>query len=180
MKLANVFSTYRKFLPELWASVIYTTIRAKDGNVYAHSFLERQRNYTKQWIENPHKTPGHSNIRLRSQNLCSYCKTPITTSINSVGDHIVGRKMNELFWLVPCCNICNSSKGKLDLIEWWVGKKNHYFLRLDKDVISIFVRAKYRLLQKEGNLDQTVTDPYLVALNQVRNSWSDTIFGGET
>lgn len=164
-------TTYREILPEIWGCTLFDRFRNKQGVIYGESFLNKQRDYAKIWIADPKKTPGRSNIRLRSKNQCSYCKTPITAE-NGVGDHIVGKKMNELYWLVPCCKSCNSSKGKKDLIDWWVGFKKHNVIELGRDIVSIYVRAKYRLFENENILDDEVPECFVQALEQIKHHWS--------
>lgn len=167
-------NNYREILPEIWGCVLFDKIRNKQGEVYGKSFLNKQKKYAREWIINNNKTPGRSNIRLRSKNQCSYCQTEITAE-NGVGDHVVGRKMNQLYWLIPCCRSCNSSKGKKDLLDWWVNHKNNNITILSRDVISIFVRAKYRLMEDEGSLDESVPSCYEVALKQIKDNWDERI-----
>ena len=163
-------TTFREILPEIWGCVLFDRFRNSRNEVYGEKFLIKQKTYAKIWIADKTKTPGRSNIRLRSKNECSYCKVSIT-ALNGVGDHIVGKKMDELFWLVPCCKSCNSSKGKKDLVDWWVNFKGGNFNWLLRDVISIFIRAKYRLLEKENRLDDVCPKEYHLALNQIKDSW---------
>ena len=162
---------FNDFLPELWGSVLFDKIRNNKGVVYGNSFLVKHLEYAKVWIKNDLKNPGKSNVRLRSKNKCVYCNIPIEEE-NGVGDHVVSGFIDRgIIWTVPCDKKCNSSKGKKDLIEWWCGYKNRNIVELSRDVISIFVRAKYRHLQNEKKLQEFVPEIYHTALQQIKNNW---------
>lgn len=169
---------FRCFLPELWSWVLYYKIRDNNGNIYGISFLDKHKKDSIKWIES---TPGRANTRLRIKNNCVYCQKP-NLPINGIGDHIVSEfEDKNIIWTVPCCKNCNSSKGKKDLIDWWLGlkftsctpKKMAYwsddFINLDRDVISIFVRAKYRHQKNKGELDDVIPNNYLKILNQIKH-----------
>ncbi len=164
-------TTYREFLPELWACFLFDSMRSKDGNVYGESFLTKQRDYSKIWINDLKKLPGRANIRLRSNNECVYCKTELDKN-NGYGDHVVaGFEDRGIVWTVPCDRSCNASKGKKDLIVWWCEFKGNSITDLNRDVISIFVRAKYRHLNNIGKLDDIIPEIYHTALEQIKNNW---------
>ena len=163
--------TYEEFLPELWGCCLFDSMRTKEGKVYGEGFLNKQLDYSKIWIRDIKKIPSRANCRLRNKNVCVYCKNVIT-EINGVGDHVVAEFIDRsIIWTVPCDRNCNSSKGKKDLIEWWCGDKGKNILELSRDVISIFVRAKFRHLQNENKLKEFVPEIYLTALQQVKDHW---------
>jgi hypothetical protein len=165
-------TTYREFLSELWACSLFDSMRSKDGNIYGENFLNKQRDYAKNWISNPKKLPGRANIRLRSKNKCVYCKNELTEN-NGYGDHVEsGFEDRGILWTVPCERSCNSSKGKKDLIVWWCEFKGNSIIDLSRDVISIFVRAKYRHLENIGELNNEIPEIYYTALEQIKNNWS--------
>lgn len=161
---------YENMLPEIWASTIYNTVRKKSGELYGLGFLQMKRNYAKQWINNPDKLPGESILRLRKINQCVYCDNDLKF-IGGVGDHAVGREMDSALWMLPCCTKCNSSKGKKDLIDWWVSHKGYDITDLKRDVLSIFVRAKFRILLKHNLLCSRPIESYYVALKQIQSKW---------
>ena len=166
-------NTYREILPDIWACTLFDNFRNKNGVVYGVGFLKKQKDYAEIWIGDEEKIPGRSNIRLRSKNECVYCKILITAQ-NGVGDHTVSEfERKNVLWTVPCCKSCNSSKNNKDLIEWWCGFKKRNIVNLGRDVMSIFVRAKYRLLKKENKLDDIVPEIYLIALEQIKKHWSE-------
>jgi len=164
---------FRDVLPELWSCYLFNEIRNKDGYVYGQSFLNKNREYSKKWIEN--KKPKKSSIRLWSKNKCVFCNIPLFFKI-SVGDHSVGKGLDELCWALPCCKKCNSSKGTTkinrDLITWWIEKKQKNIIQLNRDVLSIFLRARWRLLQIDDNLDIDAPYQYNIAINQLKNAWT--------
>jgi len=160
--------TFREFLPELWASKIFDYSRQKNGSVYGVGYFWKQMIDAKKWISI--SNPKKSHLRLHKKNECSYCNEKITAE-GGDGDHVVGRDMDDIHWLVPCCKQCNSSKGKKDLIEWWVDFKGKNILDLDKDVLSVYVRGKYRLFDREGKLDEECPEYFELALQQIKNNW---------
>ena len=76
-----------------------------------------------------------------------------------------------ILWTVPCDKRCNSSKGKKDLIDWWVNHKGYNFTLLSTSVSSIFCRAKYRHMNNNSCLFDEVPNVYLTALQQVKDNW---------
>ncbi len=165
-------SKYKDLLHIFWAGILYHQIKDKDGNFYGIRFFRKHRDYAEKWI---HETePTDSIIKLFARKKCVYCGIDLKFT-GSIGDHIVGKKLNGAQWRVPCCTACNSSKGNLDLIDWWVGKKNKDVLDIDKHVWAIYVRAKILLLKQENNYDQICSNPFLVAFDdlEVRASISD-------
>lgn len=142
--------TWREFLPDLLSSVLWQKIRNKKGERYNKSLYFKWLHY--------HKTekfltsgPSRSFFRLLNKNKCSYCNNSIPRT-NGYGDHSVG-KTGSIMTCVPCCRSCNSSKGKNDMIYWFCIKKGNDVLKLDKDVISIYVQGKYQVLKQDGGLD---------------------------
>jgi hypothetical protein len=164
-------SSYRDYLPELWSSILYDQCRNKEGYVYADLFLDKQRKITLKKITHTDELPNNAIKKMLSQNKCSYCNEELNFKEIRDGDHIVRREMNHLIWTVPCCRSCNSSKGKKDLLEWWINFKGNNITNLSHSVIGVFCRAKYRLLQKHGELDGQIPSMYVTALLQIRTHW---------
>jgi len=166
--------SFRNILPELWGSFLFNDIRDKNGNVYGPGFLKGKIQYASIWIAKKDELPKKSSIRLWSENKCVFCNASLSFKI-SVGDHSVGKGMDELCWSLPCCKNCNSSKGTTkinkDLITWWIGNKNKSILQIKRDVLSIFVRARFRQLELCGDLDKECPKEYLIALKQLRDAW---------
>jgi len=157
--------SWKEYLPNLFSSFLYQTIRSKFGTRYGVSLYYKWLNHHKseEWILKTE--PNACFFRLWNKKKCSYCDNPPT---NGIGDHAVGRKrLDFLFTHLPCCRRCNSSKGRLDLIYWFCIKKGNNILKLSKDVISIYVRAQYRALHTESRLDTLVPDEYITILTQL-------------
>jgi len=76
-------------------------------------------------------------------------------------DHVVARARDgsdgPKNW-APSCRRCNSSKGKKDLIEW-TAVKGESLNTLDLDVLVIYVRNMFKLLEAEGSLDTPASGP---------------------
>jgi hypothetical protein len=161
---------YQNMLIEIWATTLYNTIRHKSGKTYGYGFLEKKREYARVWINNPDRLPGESILRLRKKNECVYCDIYLEF-IGGVGDHVVGKTLDSALWMLPCCTQCNSSKGKMDLVDWWVRHKKKNIVSLKRDILSIFVRGKYRVLDKQNKLGERPLDSYYTALNRIKNSW---------
>ncbi len=158
------YCRYKDFLPSFWALILYYQIKDKNGNQYGIGFYRRQKEYAQKWI---HETePTDSIAKLFSRNKCAYCGIDLRFT-GSIGDHVVGKKLNGVQWRVPCCTKCNSSKGNLDLIDWWVGKKNRNVLDIDKHVWAVYVRAKLLLLKQENNYEQRCSNPFLYAFDNL-------------
>lgn len=144
-------ANYSESLSYLWTLKQYTIIQKRTGNKYTMGFLDRLQNNTRKWITTE---PARSIIRLRKLNRCSYCDAELFDK-NGDGDHIVGKALDGALWQVPCCHTvmgnCNSSKGGKDLLEWWM-RKNRHIDDLKTDVLSIYLRAKWRVLRQQGLL----------------------------
>lgn len=144
-----------EYLSCLLASFLYHKIRRPDGTKYGIGFYNKELKRIQSWIKD--NEPSSSIARLRNKNQCSYCNSKLSVKFG-VGDHIVGRKLDSALWIVPCCTQCNSSKGNRDLIHWWCNMKKRNIVELHKDVIAIYVRAKYRLFDKEDKLYDKISD----------------------
>ncbi len=153
----------------LRASHLFCKIQTKEGNMYSKSFFLKHLEWTQNWIQK--REPKKAIIRLRRKNQCSYCNI-ILTDKNGEGDHIVGKSLDSLLWLVPCCKSCNSSKFKNDLLDWWVIKKQRDILDLSKDVISVYVRARFRILENENKLHNNISKGLKESLNQLPNFYN--------
>lgn len=152
----NGNASYAQVLPWFWCLIQNIRIKTENRKEYSSGIFDRLYQNTIKWIE---KEPLNSNINLRKSNQCSYCGVPLTDK-NGVGDHIVGRELDQVAFIVPCCNIyCNPSKGNRDLVEWVV-KKNKPFETIRIEVWSIYIRGKYKLMKQTGRLDELVTKEF--------------------
>ena len=163
--------SYRESLPVLWACKQFDSMRDGTGQVYGMGMFEEQIRIFKHQIDDDDYLPNKCIKRLIRSGTCSYCPEKITTSAMAQGDHSAGRKMDGIVWCVPCCIPCNSSKGNKDMFVWWVDFKKRNFTDLDKNVVSVFVRAMFRLMKKENRLDEQVPEAYNTAMQQIKNHW---------
>ena len=90
--------------------------------------------------------------RLMTRSDCYACnKVPEQLT----DDHVVARSRGGSDgpenW-APSCRRCNSSKGKRNLNEWTAVKGGN-LNTLDLDVLVIYVRNMFKLLEAEGSLD---------------------------
>ena len=137
--------TFVEFLCDLWTSSLVNSIRTPNGGLYGYGFYEKHYKICMNKIINPDEYPSNTIRKLIKLNKCAYCQTPLTFKIMSQGDHIIADFENRgILWTVPCDRSCNSSKGKKDLIDWWINHKGYDFSNISSDVVGIFVRAKYR------------------------------------
>lgn len=102
-------------------------------------------------------------LRLAALGECLGCQTPMAPG--STGDHLVPKAeggpdgaQNYL----PLCRSCNSSKGKRDLLEWWVaaGKAP---VTLTPDALCAYTRLRFKQCEAAGTLDDPAR-PALVAV----------------
>ena len=164
---------YKNFLLDLWASKLYDSIRTNTGEVYAKSWYYKQYNVGVKKILDPNEHPNNALRKLWSKKICSYCDKILIHISPSQGDHIVAEFYDRgILWTVPCCKQCNSSKGKKDLIDWWVNHKGYDFSNLNKDVSGIFCRVKYRHMKYIDSIFDDIPDVYYTALQQVKDNWS--------
>lgn len=161
---------YSQSLSFIWTLKQYQSIQTKSNNKYKIGFLVRLYSNTTKWITTD---PARSIIRLRKLNRCSYCDRELFDK-NGDGDHIVGKGLDGALWQVPCCHTitgnCNSSKGKKDLLDWWQ-KKNKDIDELKIDVLSIYLRAKWKLLSRNNLLYTKASDSQHYFIKQL---WSKT------
>lgn len=143
-------TSWKEGLPQMFSLYLWNVIRDRNGKIYGPKFYRDKFEYHKKWIESD---PGRSNTRLRNLGTCCYCNT-ILTNENRTEEHIVGKRLDVVQFMMACCDICNSSKGKKDLIEWWCDFKGYDILKMKQDVLSIYVRGKYRLLKLDNNLEE--------------------------
>lgn len=161
---------YSESLSYLWTLTQYNKIQERSQNRYSLGFLTRLSENTNKWITTE---PARSIIRLRKLNRCSYCDAELFDK-NGDGDHIVGKSLDGALWQVPCCHTvlgnCNSSKGGKDLLEWWL-KKNRSIQDLKIDVLSIYLRAKWKVLNSTNKLYSEASP---VQHHYVKELWSVT------
>lgn len=154
----------------LWTLRQYQEIQQRSQNKYTIGLLVKLQKNTTKWIMTE---PKRSIIRLRKLNLCAYCGRELFDK-NGNGDHIVGKELDGALWQVPCCHTvignCNSSKGKKDLLDWWK-KKGRDIDGVKTDVLSIYVRAKWKLLEKNNLLYSKSSESHYYFVKQL---WSKT------
>ncbi len=163
---------YIEFLCDLWTSSLVDSIRTKEGNLYGYGFYEKHYKICMEKIINVNEYPSNAIRKLIKLNKCSYCKKDLDFKTISQGDHIIADFENRnLVWTVPCDKKCNSSKGKKDLIDWWVNHKGYDFSNMMSEVVGVFVRAKYRHLKNLSLLFESPPEVYFKALNQIKEHW---------
>lgn len=151
---------YLQIIPFLWSAYQCGIIQSVSKNKYNKSGLfDNSLINTAKWIETD---PARTIIRLwRKSENCAYCGKRIIRTKETEGDHIVGRmNLNGASWQVPCCHSvegnCQSSKGNRDLLEWWF-KKDRRINLLQKDVFSVYIRGKYKVLKNSDRLNDTAS-----------------------
>ena len=161
--IKNKDGLYHEVIPYLWTAYQCSVIQSVSDNKYSKEGLfNNGLKNTIKWIQTD---PARTVIRLwRNSDICSYCGNKIIDTKNTEGDHIVGRtNLNGASWQVPCCHTvngnCQSSKGNRDLLVWW-HKKGREFGRLSKDVLSIYIRGKYRMVENSGELQVEATEAH--------------------
>ena len=159
-------------IPYLWTAYQCSVIQSVSKSKYSKTGLfDNGIKNTLKWIQTD---PARTVIRLwRRSEVCSYCGNKIINTKNTEGDHIVGRiNLSGASWQVPCCHTvdgnCQSSKGNRDLLIWWY-KKQREFNQLSKDVLSIYIRAKYRMLVGCNGLQEKASDAHHYYLSKL---WS--------
>ena len=94
--------------------------------------------------------------RLMRRTTCYGCGKDEANEKNSqlTIDHVVprnGHGKDSAENAALLCGKCNSSKNDRDLLVWWA-KMNRYLDDLDLDVLTVYVRNMFRLLDEEGRL----------------------------
>jgi len=132
------------------------------------STTEKQFNHILEKIKNP---PDDTAQRLQRDN-CAYCGENHTFS--GKGDHILNKEiwekhieLNSLPFRINCCRSCNSSKGKKDMLEWWIIHKKKSILDLSMDHISIYARAKWQYHKADGTLKEKVPEFWDQVISQI-------------
>ena len=158
----DIISSYNEYLPRLFSLYLYNKIRKPTGELYGSGFYFKKTIQNRDWIKT---SPSSSMARLRNINKCVYCDADLDVKFG-VGDHIVGKELDDIRWLVPCCIVCNSSKGNRDLLYWWCIMKKRKIIDLKKDVLAIYIRGKYRLLEQQKRLGEKPMKEYIEILGQ--------------
>ena len=162
--LKDIVSSYEEYLPRLFSLYLYNKIKKPNGEFYGVGFYFKKTIQNKEWIKT---SPSSSMARLRNTNKCVYCDVDLDVKFG-VGDHIVGKELNDIRWLVPCCTFCNSSKGNRDLLFWWCIMKKRDIINLKKDVLATYIRGKYLLLKTKDLLQTKPSDDHISILKQLR------------
>ena len=171
--IKNQNGTWNEVLLFIWSSYQVRKIQQQSNNKYRKEGLfDNCLGNTLKWIETD---PARTIIRLwRKGDECAYCRRKIIPTKNTEGDHIIGRDhLNGASWQVPCCHTvigqCQSSKLNRDLLEWWY-KKNRSIDDLQKDVLSIYIRGKFRVLKNSSKLSDVAPIAHHYYL---KNLWCD-------
>lgn len=164
IKETDIISSYEEYLPKLFSLYLWNKLTKSNGEMYGRGFYFKKTIQNKEWIKSD---PCSTITRMRNKNQCVYCDKDLNVKYG-VGDHIVGKKMNSALWLVPCCTVCNSSKGNRDLLYWWCIMKNKMLLDLKKDVLATYIRGKYRLLTIENKIKDQPTQDHIDILRQLK------------
>ena len=105
--------------------------------------------------------------RLMTRSDCYACnKVPEQLTDGHVVARSRGGSDGPENW-VPSCRRCNSSKGKRNLIEWTAVKGGN-LNTLDLDVLVIYVRNMFKLLEAEVSLDTPDSGPVRFLLGCLR------------
>lgn len=163
---------YKDVIPFIWTALQCKRIQHYSNNKYnMDGLFNNCLINTKKWLESD---PARTIFRLHKKHTtCCYCGKEIIPTKDSEGDHIVGREnLNGASWQVPCCHTvignCQSSKGNRDLFEWWY-KKSRSLGTMQKDVLSIYIRGKYRVLKNTNSLELIASEAHHYYLNEI---WS--------
>ena len=88
--------------------------------------------------------------QMLSKNVCAYCGEP-----SNALDHVLARRiggpegaLNE----VKSCRKCNSSKGKKDLVAWWL-MRHHNADDIPRVPIGIYLKYSYEWNRLNDSLD---------------------------
>jgi len=122
-------------------------------------------------------------MRLILHQKCLMCEVPVKLGI---GDHVI--PLSEITYhsvenYIPLCKRCNSSKGRKDLLEWWIGKGRH-ISELHPDALTVYLRLRFRFASPT-DLDSPSPEYLVIALKQAEstlppkllNFWQTTVYG---
>ncbi len=155
----NLLSQYMDELTALEALIVIhgaqTFLRLpipKDGGHYGSGFFSKR-----DWIGGLKGENRRVTLRLAQTGTCIKCNSALPAG--STGDHIIplalGGPLGAQNYL-PLCRSCNSSKGKKDLLEWWVASGKP-IADLSLDVLCAYVRLMFSWPGLK--LDQPASDP---------------------
>lgn len=140
--------TLREALLTLYALQQWACLpNGRDGSPYGPSWFIHQ---AQGFVNGINVESRRVQLQLIDARRCFVCKQLIDIT-NSDGDHLIpivhgGR--NSLTNYVPICKGHNSSKGKKDLLEWWLFK-GWPPQNLDRAVVCIYARLHWQLLVPE-------------------------------
>lgn len=137
--------TLRKSLLYLYALQQWSCLPlSKEGNPYSARWFINQR---MGFFNGISRESRRSALRLIASSSCFSCGGKVNIAA-SAGDHLIpvvkGGK-NSLSNYLPMCRSCNASKGKRDLLEWWV-TKDRSPKELKPEVLCIYSRLHWQLL----------------------------------
>ena len=156
--------SYREVIPKLWGMRTFCRIIQNNQKYATYRFLN---NIISNQISRMDKPPKDAVVYLRGKNRCSYCDKMITDE-KPLGDHVIAQKrLDDIRFIVPCCKACNSSKGKKDLLEWWVSYHNRDFFNLDHAVFSTYIRGIWIVGNNEGFLDDIIPEVWFSCANHL-------------
>jgi hypothetical protein len=160
----------KEALVKLWAWTHWYGIPiSPSGSRYGLPPLQRGLDGAIRSLTSPSR---NSVLRLTRLGKCAYCGG--SCSPNSTGDHIIplslgGPQSAENH--APSCRSCNSSKSDRDLLDWWIGQSRSV-PDINLDVLRIYLRLTYQLLEQRGALDEEASIPLRTAVEQVRTTFN--------
>jgi len=92
-------------------------------------------------------------IKIKIGQICNYCGSTEKLALDHIFPQKYGGKDNGEN-LICACKICNSSKGKKDLMEWMIYRKQ--FLPLM--IIRRYLKLTYSYCTDYGLLDKTIEE----------------------
>lgn len=96
--------------------------------------------------------------------ICWYCGKEVGARAELTADHVIPRAKggdSSLDNLVMVCRSCNSSKGKMDLLEWYFEKRNEFPMPY---IFAHYYKQIYLYAVEHGLLDKTLEEIDLMEL----------------
>ena len=117
---------------------------AKNGEPYGSGTFYNKIFGTVNGIRNTNRKTSNNHL---SDPKCVVCETPIVIRGKSL-DHIIPKHLNgpdDLENQMALCRQHNSSKGKKDLIQWWMDKE-WPAIDLPRNILCMYARLMWKLL----------------------------------
>lgn len=106
-------------------------------------------------------------IRLVRALSCVACDAALAAS--STGDHIVALANGGPAGIenyLPLCGRCNSSKGTVDLLDWW-HQKGRSIVELPADVLTAYTRLTFQHAARLGRLGEPAPPSLAAAVREL-------------